>query len=147
MPMKFCGNSGFASLQTHCVWFDGLSQHISFIVLWLCLLTCFYLCTGMHTFSAKKLAGSQVNGKNYVEYTPFRLPKWISEFKCTFSYCIELHWSTLTIFLYGIPFPKIHVSEPLKLLIQKKWGDLVNETVKGSFFIIEQTEIMIGLLF
>lgn len=113
MPMKFCGNGGFASLRTRCVWFGGLSQRISFIVLWLSLLTCFYLHTGMHTSSAKKLARSQVNGKNYVEYTPFRLPKWISEFKCTFSYCIELYWSTLTIFLYGIPFPKIHVSEEM----------------------------------
>lgn len=37
------------------------------------------------------------------------------------------------------PFPRY--------MFHKKWGDLVNETVKGSFFIIEQTEIMIGLLF
>lgn len=114
IPMKFCSNSGFASLWTRCIWFDGLSQHVSFIVLW--LLTCFYLCACMHTSSpAKKLARSWVNSEDYVEYTPLRLSKWISEFKCPFSYCIELYWSTLEILLHGVPFPKKCVLEPLKL--------------------------------
>lgn len=43
-------------------------------------------------------------------------------------------------------FPR-RVSEPLKLFIQKKGGSLVNEAVEGSFFIIEEIVIMIGLLF
>lgn len=31
--------------------------------------------------------------------------------------------------------------------IQEKWGNLVNEAVKGALFIIEQSTIMIWLLF
>lgn len=144
IPMEFCVGSGFAYLWTHCVWFDRLGQHVSFVVLWLFFSSYWFLFTHWYTQISSSCKGA---GKNYMEYSSLRLPKWISEFKCPFSCYVALYWSTLTIFLYGIPFPKISPSVPLKLFIQKKWGNLVNETVKGSFFITELTTIMIGLLF